>query len=507
MYRLLIIDDEQTVREGIKTLVNWDDFGFNSIYEGFDGKDGLNKVLNLSPDLVLVDIKMPGMSGIELIRQAKEKGYDGKFLILTGHSDFEFARSAISLGVRGYILKPIDEDELEEHIQDLVKELQAKRTMNEFLTHSEKNGKNELLRKLLLNQKKEEDIPMLLKQYGINFSHNTYTVAIVTNKRTREFYNEITLEQKEIDKDIVLNMERVYIDDRLVIITKGYKSSELMDLLTQWLDRRQKTKGDTYFITVGHHVAHYLDVCFSYECAKMLSSYQFIMEDKRIIDIHTIERLNSKEDLKEFEEQLLNYIEVGDKDGIVTLIKIKKEYYQSKVISESEVKVNITYGINKIYRQLEKKYENNKEEFYPLDDILQMVKESENLNVLMEQLQRFCINTSDILQTSTTDNVVMRIVSYMEKNYDKDLKLETLSKVFSYNSAYLGKIFKKYVGENFNNTLDKIRIENAKRLLLESDLKVYQVSEKVGYSNIDYFYSKFKKHVGISPKEYKSSLM
>jgi len=108
----------------------------------------------------------------------------------------------------------------------------------------------------------------------------------------------------------------------------------------------------------------------------------------------------------------------------------------------------------------------------------------------------------DDYAVSTSDNIAKCVYAYMEKNFDKDLKLENIAKTFNYNSAYLGKLFKKEMGEGFNNILDSIRIENAKKLLMEQDLKVYQVSEKVGFTNIDYFYNKFKKHVGLSPKEF-----
>jgi two-component system response regulator YesN len=98
-----------------------------------------------------------------------------------------------------------------------------------------------------------------------------------------------------------------------------------------------------------------------------------------------------------------------------------------------------------------------------------------------------------------------RILNYIHKNYNKELKLELLAEIFNYNSAYLGKMFKNYTGESFNVYLDKVRIYKAKEMLLNNDLKVYQVSEKVGFSNIDYFYSKFKKYVGTSPKEFRNS--
>ena len=103
-------------------------------------------------------------------------------------------------------------------------------------------------------------------------------------------------------------------------------------------------------------------------------------------------------------------------------------------------------------------------------------------------------------------SIIQRVSYYMEKNYDKDLKLESIAKNFNYNSAYLGKLFRRETGENFNNALDRIRITNARRLLKETGLKVYQISEMVGYGSIDYFYMKFKKYVGISPKEYRKNM-
>ena len=95
------------------------------------------------------------------------------------------------------------------------------------------------------------------------------------------------------------------------------------------------------------------------------------------------------------------------------------------------------------------------------------------------------------------------MTGYINRNYYKDIKLESLAEIFNYNSAYLGKLFKSIEGESFNTYLDKIRIEKAKLLLVDDNLKVYQVCEKIGYKNIDYFHSKFKKYVGTSPLSYK----
>ncbi|MDL2300992.1 response regulator [Lachnospiraceae bacterium OttesenSCG-928-D06] len=119
MYRALIIDDEEIVRNGIRDLLDWNEAGFEICGEGVDGRDGLEKILRYQPHLVLVDIKMPGLSGIEVIEEARKRQFEGQFIILTGFSEFEFAKSAISLGVKEYLLKPIDDRELVRIIQNI----------------------------------------------------------------------------------------------------------------------------------------------------------------------------------------------------------------------------------------------------------------------------------------------------------------------------------------------------------------------------------------------------
>ena len=125
---------------------------------------------------------------------------------------------------------------------------------------------------------------------------------------------------------------------------------------------------------------------------------------------------------------------------------------------------------------------------------------------LLACYEQILINLSQEIGTGGTGNIIRRVYHYMEKNYAKDLKLEMIARNFNYNSAYLGKLFRKEMGESFNNSLDIIRITNAQRLLRETNLKVYQISEQVGYSSIDYFDIKFKKYVGKSPKEYRKGI-
>ncbi len=117
MFKVLLVDDEPNVRQGIKMMSPWRDIDCQVIGEADDGDDGLCKIMELNPDIVIADIKMPGKSGIEMTEMAKKMGFKGKVLILSGYSDFSYAKEAISLGVEYFILKPVDEDELIDSIK------------------------------------------------------------------------------------------------------------------------------------------------------------------------------------------------------------------------------------------------------------------------------------------------------------------------------------------------------------------------------------------------------
>ncbi|MDF2907951.1 MAG: two component transcriptional regulator, AraC family [Herbinix sp.] len=503
MYQLMIIDDEPVVRAGIKQLIPWENYNLEICAEGLDGKDGLRKILEYSPDLVLVDVKMPGISGIELIREAKKEGFEGKFIILTGYSDFEFAKSAVSLGVRAYLLKPIDEDELLVNVQEVLAELDAKKNLDDYYTLSEIKARQEVLYRLLLHSSEKEILRKEIKLYGMDFNYHSFCTAILSRKAV---YMENDMAKNKERQDMMLkdlpDIDKLIIEDQLVLICKGRPYQEILAGLKRNNEKVKRNFGEGFFIAIGHNVANWEDLSFSYECTKLLTEYEFLYKDMEAVSIDILNQFGLTV-TGNFVERLSSLIEVGDETAIHQTIGKLKNSYKNELMKESEVKVLVIHNMVLLHSLLERKYENKKEEFPEFALLIAGIKRVESLEDLMEMMEDYCNKTTKCIGASTTDVVVKRMISYMEKNYDQDLKLEAMAKIFNYNSAYLGKVFRKETGESFNNALDNIRIENAKQLLLETCLKVYQVSEQVGYSNIDYFYSKFKKYVGISPKEFK----
>ena len=148
---VFIADDEQLVLEGLKQIIDWESVGFSICGSAINGQETLDKILVLKPDLVLLDIRMPKMNGIEVIKAAIESGFDGKFIILSGLSDFKLAQTAMRYGVDFYLTKPIDEIELEQSVCEIRDIINEERKNSLSYSHYREKAKENIIREILLN--------------------------------------------------------------------------------------------------------------------------------------------------------------------------------------------------------------------------------------------------------------------------------------------------------------------------------------------------------------------
>ena len=501
MYRVMIIDDEEMVRWGVRDLLDWEAEGFCLCEDGKDGRDGLRKLLECRPQLALVDIKMPGMSGIDLIREARNAGYEGHFIILTGYAEFEFAKSAITLGVSEYLLKPIDEDALVNCVRRIREKLTKEEGERHFHSANEGIAREELFRKILLQAEPREELEEKLARYRIAFGEESLCVAVLTDREQLQGNPEGRFSQKagSFLQDDTLFDEKTDMDGQIAIICRNADYREWASRLEKRNERLRKKFGSGLLIAVGHNVTKWYDLCFSYEFARFLLEQDFLFGQYEVLSISTIEE-QQKNAENPSTDQLIMLIEVGDLEGIAECVEKFGTFCIRMLMKEMDIKIQILYNLMVIRNADEAKYG-----ALP-DGIARLMEEINRVEKLEQLLALYGSILQDMCRQIGSDGagtVIKRMYYYMEKNYSQDLKLESIAKMFNYNSNYLGKVFRKEIGDSFHNILDTIRITNAKRLLTETDLKVYQISEQVGYSNIDYFYLKFKKYVGISPKEYK----
>lgn len=504
MYKVMIIDDEEMIRWGIHDLLDWESEGFVFCEDGKDGKDGLGKLLTYRPDLALVDIKMPGIGGLELIQEAREAGYEGYFIILTGYAEFEFAKQAIRHGVKEYLLKPIEEEELLRCVRRVREELDQKEGERVYHSANENIAREELLRRIVLQMETREELEEKIERYQFSFEEKILCAAILTDRDmlTHKEDGKFREKVKLFLRDKELYSEKMVMDNQIVLVGSGLDYRTWVDLLSgrnEWLRKRF---GEGLLIAVGHNVNQWYDLCYSYEFAKFMLEQEFLFGHYDVLSISAIEQQQENVECPQ-QEQFMLLIEVGDLDGIRESVEKFEVYCRKNLMKEMDIKIQIMYNLMTVRNSIEKKYGSLDGQ---ITELMEEMNRSEKLEILMEL---YCEVFQDMCRQIGSDDaatVIKRMYYYMEKNYDQDLKVESFAKMFNYNSNYLGKIFRREMGDSFNNILDTIRIANAKRLLLETDMKVYQISEKVGYGNIDYFYLKFKKYVGISPKEYKKEM-
>ncbi|MBE6052938.1 MAG: response regulator [Clostridium sartagoforme] len=502
MLKVLIIDDEPYVREGLKHIVDWNENGFEICGEASDGDEGYSKILELKPDIILIDIQMPGKLGLDIIKDSKKNGVTGKFIVVSGYSNFEYAQKAIRYGVKDYLLKPIDEDELLNIALNLKKDIEEE-TKGKSRVEKNQVALRQYVFSQLMLKKDISDYEDIKK----NLYNSSFQVALISNSLNKYNFDNI-VKIEEIILDSIKeknNIDIIKLGDRLALVIRNINVNYANKLLTKIKKNLDRNLGGNNFIALGEEVHSIEDIYKSYRDAKNLTNNKFLFSISEIASNLQVkdESIDINLDEKEILSRVIAYTEIGQKDKLKENISLFENLVRVKEIREEEIKVTITKTLLDFKEKIKKDYKIKEEKLKIEEILIDKIYLEENLKGLIDILLKGLLSISKEISTNSNDSSIKRVVKYVEKNYYKDLKLENLAELFNYNSAYLGKIFKSYTGESFNTYLDKIRIEEGKRLLVEENLKVYEVCERIGYKNIDYFHSKFKKYVGISPLNYK----
>lgn len=513
MYKLIIADDETIIREGLKCLLDWKSEGFVIAGEAANGDEALSLILSEMPDIVLLDIRMPGMSGLDVVRLARESGFNGKVVILSGYSDFNYAREAIRYGVLSYLTKPIDEDELLEIVTEVRNQLDSDAAARDSSEHYRRKAYDTIIHGILLGNADfakldREELHLNADVYQVmiyeKYSHQESDVSYrfsdllrVTNQDHNSFDN-ITAESRE------------------VFLLKGsFAIQKFKDFLERYEGERQPQKDsplDSLFLAYGHPVSSLDAIPDSYSDACQLIDRRFFCEQgQHTIGYESLPELGSfapvisQEFLDEYSARLFDALSAFSHSRTAELL----EELLAKLYNASDSIGTIKLFFADLYLQLKERinslYSGNNIPFPSNAEIIRTISEKYYLyEIILFLTEQFELILSSIGHSSR-EGVIDDILYYIEHNYTRSITLESIAPLFGYNSSYLGKIFSKKVGENFNSYLDHIRIEHSKKLLLEESIKVYEIAEKVGYRNVDYFHIKFKKYVGQTPAEFRKT--
>ena len=487
MYKVYLLDDEPFILEGLKYIVDWQDYGFEIVGSANNGDDGLKEILTMDIDLVITDIMMPKMTGLELIENLIKLNYQTNFIVLSAFQEFQYAKKAISMGAQNYILKPIDTEELERSLINIKNKLKDKENRNK-----DKEVVNNSLLLKIITDKDYENIDYLKEKLKYN---GEYRVGII----------ELKNKNKDIHKvlKVIPGMKKylycIENKSKAVFIIDDKFNNEYIEELTNIKNEITDLINDIVYISLGQIIKDLKDINTSYESAKDISEYKIIYPDISWIKAYK-EKNNRNIDIDIDFEDLKSLLINKDFTNASLYIESKFSKLKQDNLNPKKIKAKALEVFLNVYNHID--------ESKLMKNLSIYLENAINTNTI-DEIQLELINMIKFMQTKLENTqesispIIIKLLDHIEQNYQKDLNLKEISDILNINSIYLGQLFQKEIGILFSDYINNFRINKAKDLLANTSLKASEIGELVGYSNKNYFYRKFKSIVGITPSEWR----
>lgn len=422
MLTILVVDDEYLVRTGIHETIAWEDHGFTIIGEAANGKDGLQLARTHRPDIIITDIRMPFMDGLEFMAKLKEEGLDSRIIVLSGYGEFDYARVAIENGAVSYLLKPIENKQLIETITKVGEKITSDRNTLEYY------------------EQLQIELPAIKKQFLLDLINGDLTA--VSNIQAKMTLLQLPLKVEGTNLIVVIKL-----DDYKMLTQK---------MSTRTLDKFRKM--------IFHH-----------------ANQSLIMEN------NNFQGLNFEKNPGEW-VVIVQSRSIGDPVGVLKE-NCKELLTRLKDVEEAEFS-NHTFsiGISNLHHSI-------------------MEINSSYKEAIAAAGHKFIPGNNSVF--AFTDNGVAdchveikKAIAYIRAHYAENITAETAARELFISPSHLMHLFKAELGKTFNDSLVDYRIEMAKEMLKDTQYRIYEISQKVGYTDTKYFSQLFKKITGMSPKDY-----
>lgn len=517
MIKVLIVDDEPKLREGLRSLIPWEQMGFTVVATAANGLQALEKYHTYNPELIVVDIRMPGMDGLELISELRNEGSSCHVLILSGHADFDYAKRAIAHRIDGYLLKPVDEQEMIQYLEQVRDTIEQEDRYSRWNEEEPARNREVLLRSLLVPAAGEDgelDLQKNVAALGLD-SGRSYEIVLIEPREMGKSSEDKTAKVKaDLEQYFSQRESGLFFSISPymgILLDEPLLHEEDRDRLFNELSIIMDKEDFKFSAATGGAVSQPEAAHESYAAAQKLLRQAFFFK-KDTINSQNLQssakelgELGTQEEVREnAETRLLLAVETGSTTVIQALVKEKIDELMAEGSDEQRIKETFVHLLSTVLARLEPAYPEIRKQAADHSPPIGELYHSYYLSDLQEQAAAFLEEIAEQMNSGGRGNEIKKIMEIIQRRYNENLKLETLSELFNYNSAYLGKMFKSSTGEYFNTYIDKVRIEKAKQFLAQG-MKVYEVAEKVGYMNPDYFNAKFRKYVGVSPTSYRKS--
>ncbi len=535
MLKVMIIDDEFYFREALKVSIPWKELGFEICGEAKNGKDALGKVADLNPDIMIVDINMPIIDGLEFIQSVKGKGIESKFIILTGHSEFNYAKQAVQLGVNNYILKPVNEEELKSSLFE-IKEIIKRETSIKFEFEGLKQQVRDslpLLKDKLLNEliqgsliPKENETLKKMEYLKININSDYYLVITIeldcgndanwdNEEKQLWKYAVSNISSEILDEKFIFDI--CYdIDDRICIIVGMDGTQNKGDFLTLLESRLELIRAAvckhldfTITVGVGSEKTELFDIPVSYRESIIALKHKLTLGKNRIILYSLVAESGIKGTVfsGEYRSQLLMNIRTADEEEVNKLIsqvfmRVRAENIHHQILFVVCIEM-VSVCMEAIVEMGLRIEDVITQGSFNIIEEIQSKKSIAEMETWIKDIFKHTLETIKRNKISKASRLIEQVKKYISRNYQSsELSIDEIAKNLFVNYAHLCFIFKRDAGVTINEYLTEFRIRKAKELFDSGNTLILDVASKVGYADASYFGKCFKKYYGLAPSKF-----
>ena len=531
MIKVFLVEDEFVVREGIKKNVDWESHGYEFCGDAGDGEMAFPMIKKVMPDIVITDIKMPFMDGIELSRLLKKELPSIEIIILSGYEEFEYAKAGIEIGVARYLTKPINGNDLLKELDLLSVKIQErnkeKELRQQYLKEMEENRQGEkknLFKEMVSGNRSMTGLLGMAEKLELDIASMWYNLVLMKTSlpdNTQEGYSD---EFVTIDRELCLLEEKGHVlqfDRDLegkAFLFMADSKEELLSLQKDNLDKikiiLERHPGIRYFAGIGEPVERLTSLKESYEAASRAFAHQYLVTENMMLYLNQ-EKDNFQPLQEEFNitnvepkqvdrSKVRDFLRIGD--GSETHYFVE-EYFRELGNSALNSQLFRQYIMMDVYFCVAEFAEElgwSKEEIEPLDMSKRQLQTKEGVMEYLIDILQKAIELRDRAASTRHQDVVDQILQYIEERYaDEELSLNTIAEHVNFSPNHLSTVFGKQTGQTFIKYLTDFRMTKAKELLRCTGKRSSEISLEVGYKDPHYFSYLFKKTQGMTPTQYR----
>ena len=564
MIKVFLVEDEYAIREGIKRSIHWERDGFELVGEAGDGEVALPKIIKTKPDILITDIRMPFMDGLELSRLVKNEMPDIKIVVLSGYDDFNYAKQAISIGVEEYILKPVSEENLMVELKKIAeiidreqKEKEAKIKYVHDMEEIRLLEQQKFLHDTIDGRLSIQESVARGKKLGIDIAAEFYSIVLIqvfsknAGENEIDVYSGIKEEIYSLIKENCNSVENIFLYDQvgdvLCLLIKADSNEQLKNLTDKGISGMKEVIGRyqdvLYFMSIGKPVDRIRDVNVSYADASRKFAERYMLEESRVFDIDDSgsaraqgiqnEAASNASEAADMADNIaaatddkidLNSIDAGKisqktilhflKNGTLGEVEdFTDEYFSSigfdvmgSMMLRQYVLIEALLSASAFMKSVGVDGKNQGELLGELSDPAGFADSVENARNYISRLLKIILEYRNKLSDQKYVEIIDKARDFIQNNYqNEEMSLQTVASEVNVSSNHFSAIFRKETGETFIDFLTAVRMEKARTLLVCSAMKTSEIGFQVGYRDPHYFSYIFKKTQGMSPKEYRKA--